>query len=235
MRIPRISEIDLARIAPLSRDEKFHHLWKLRAGRPPHTYNPLRSCVGDVLNLQPELFPGGEYTPWRQIEAEIARTSHSDSELKFNLAVAEPLYKFGLENEVLSYSKPTLPWAVGYGQSVSYWWNLYTVIGREACFIFIDPRLSAPLTALGKRFAFSLIHERLRVTDPDFANAKLLIAQFAKGQEGKRTLRLSEADDAVLYGFDALNEMIEETYKCWVEVLTERAKLKPTGSTPMGF
>lgn len=63
MKIRRLSEINLARIGPLDKEEKMHRLRVLKAGRPPHTYNPLRASLGDILNLQPEMFgPGGEYT-----------------------------------------------------------------------------------------------------------------------------------------------------------------------------
>ena len=152
MKIRRLSEIDLARIGPLEPDEKRHRLRMLKAGRPPHTYNPLRASLGDILNLQPEMFGGGEYTAWSQISADIKKRSVSDDEAKFNLAVAESLYDFGVEQKILSYRKPIAPWAVGYGQTVTYWWNLYTVIEKRPCFIFVDPRISNPLTRLARKF-----------------------------------------------------------------------------------
>jgi hypothetical protein len=139
MKMRRLSEIDLARIGPLDREEKRHRLRILKAGRPPHTYNPLRASLGDILNLQPEMFDsGGEYTPWPQIAADIEKRATSKSEAEFNLAVAEALYEFGVGQRARSYSKPIAPWAVGFGQSVKYWWNLYTVIDRSACFVFVD-------------------------------------------------------------------------------------------------
>jgi hypothetical protein len=237
MKIRRLSEIDLARIAPLGRDEKRYRLRMLKAGRPPHTYNPFRASLGDILNLQPEMFGiGGDYTPWAQIAADIERRANTDDERKFNLAVAEALYDFGVEQKIRSYRKPIAPWAVGYGQSVTYWWNLYTVIGKQPCFLFVDPRISNPLTRLARKFALSMMHERIRVPDPDFANAKLLVAQFGKASEGKRVIKLFEESE--LFTFDELNEMIDETYRLWIEILEERvdeARKKSTGSTPFGF
>ena len=58
MKIRRLSEIDLARIGPLDREEKLNRLRMLKVGRPPHTYNPFRASLGDILNLQPEMFGG---------------------------------------------------------------------------------------------------------------------------------------------------------------------------------
>jgi hypothetical protein len=239
MKIRRLSEIDLARIGPLERDEKLHRLRTLKHGRPPHTYNPVRALVGDILNLQPEMFESsGEYTPWEQIAGGIARRSTNDREKEFNLSVAEALYNFGVERRILSYSKPIAAWSVGYGQSVAYWWNLYTVIDRQPCFIFVDPRLSARLTRDACKFVLSIMNERIRVPDPDFADARLLVAQFTKADEGKRVIRLRELADSALYRFDELNEMINETYQLWISVLAERAedaKRRRTGSTPFGF
>jgi hypothetical protein len=239
MKIRRLSEIDLARIGPLNREEKLHRLRMLKAGRPPHTYNPLRASLGDILNLQPEMFgSGGEYTPWPQIAADIEKRATSESEARFNLAVAEALYEFGVEQRARSYSKPIAPWAVGYGQSVKYWWNLYTIIKRHPCFIFVDPRISSPLTHVARKFVLSMMNERIRVPDPDFADSRLLVVQFSKADEGKRVIRLIEPVDSGLFSFDELNEMIDETYRLWIEVLAERVdevRKKPTGSTPLGF
>lgn len=238
MKIRRLSEIDLARIAPLDREEKLHRLRILKAGRPPHTYNPFRRSLGDILNLQPELFAGGPYTDWQKIEANVKKLATTDTEEHFNLAVAEALYDFGVSEGILSYRKAIAPWAVGYGQSVTYWWNLYTIVDGRPCFLFVDPRLSNPLTQSARLFSLSIMHERIRVPDPDFNDARLLIVQFGKGEKGKRVVRLFDDSDVDLYSFDQLNEMIDETYQLWLQVLSEReedAKKRPTGSTPMGF
>lgn len=184
------------------------------------------------------MFDGGAYTPWKQVEADIVRRATSEGELRFNLAVAEALYHFGVENGAKSFRKPINPWSVGYGQSVCYWWNFYTLLDGEPCFVFVDPRLTAPLTREGRNFALSLMHERIRAADPDFARARLLVAQFGKADPGRRLIRLFDAADADLFSFDELNEMIDETYRLWIDVLAERAdeaKRKPTGTTPLGF
>lgn len=238
MKIRRLSEIDLARIAPLEADEKRHRLRLLKVGGPPHTYAPLRRSLGDILNLQPEMFGEAAYTPWDKIEKAIKKAAKTDSEEKFNLAVAKSLYDYGTEKAVRSYAKQISAWAVGYGQAVTYWWNLYTVLDARPCFIFADPRLSNSLTRLGRRFTFSMMHERIRVPDPDFSASRLLITQFVKGEKGVRPIRTFDATDVELYSVDQLNEMIDETYRIWTEVLRERVeeeRVKPTGSTPMGF
>jgi hypothetical protein len=111
----------------------------------------------------------------------------------------------------------------GYGQSVSYWWNLYSVFDDQPSFMFVDPRISNSLTQLACRFSFSLMHERIRAQDPDFSEAKLLIAQFGKGKKKERNIRVLDAQDFELFSVDELNSMIDETYRVWLMVLEERA------------
>ena len=82
------------------------------------------------------------------------------------------------------------------------------------------------------------MNERIRVPDPDFDGARLLVLQFGKTDEGKRPPRIFDSADSGLFSFDELNEMIDETYRLWIEVLAEReedVRKKPTGSTPFGF
>jgi hypothetical protein len=170
--------------------------------------------------------------------AAIVRSASHEAEATFNLAVARSLYDFALGENIRSYRKPISAWPVGYGQSVSYWWNLYTILEGQPCFIFADPRISNPLTRDGRRFALSLMHERIRVPDPDFAESRLVVAQFGKGERGARTIRLFDAAEVELFSVDQLNEMVDETYKIWIEVLHERAdeeRKKAGGSNPMGF
>jgi hypothetical protein len=64
----------------------------------------------------------------------------------------------------------------------------------------------------------------------------LFVVQFGKAADCERTVRLFEERE--LFGFDELNEMIDETYRIWIEVLKERseeARRKSTGTTPLGF
>ena len=238
MKMRRLSEIDLARIGPLSGEEKLFRLRQLKFGRPPHTYNPLRKSVGDILNVQPEMFAGfGEYTPWGQIEGDITKRSTSESELSFNLGVAKALYNFGVSEGAVSYGKPIAEWVVGYGQAVKYWWNIYTVMREEPYFVFVDPRLNSALNRPAIRFVLSVMNERIRIPEPDFADARLAVCQFPKGVDGERNVRLFDASEFELFDADQMNDMIGETYRLWASVLAERdaSERRRTGTTPFGF
>ena len=83
-----------------------------------------------------------------------------------------------------------------------------------------------------------MMHERIRVADPDFSDSRLMVLQFGKGDNGTRTVRPYELAEGDLFDSFQLNEMISEVYQLWIEILTEReeeARRKPTGTTPFGF
>ena len=94
MKIRPLPEIDLARIAPLSRDEKRRALEQIRLGHPPYSYGPVRASMSDVLNVQSDLIGPMPRTPWEKIAQAIQRKSHSDAEEQANLRVAAGLFNF---------------------------------------------------------------------------------------------------------------------------------------------
>lgn len=239
MKMRRIPETDLARIAVLPVDEQPKQLQQLKAFRPPHTLNPFRSVVGDLVNLQFEMLGERSFTRWDIVSEQIRRLSKHKDEFEKNLAVAKALHNYCIKNDVISYSKPTPKWGVGFGNSIAYWSNFYSVWGGRASFLFFDPRISHPLTKSARKFAFSLMHQRLRVDDPDFADAELLIVRFGVDKEGgQRTVAPYSARGVDLFGLDDLNAMIETTYQLWaveLERRAEEAKRAGGGSNPFGF
>lgn len=208
-------------------------LEQLRLGRPPHTYAPLRSCIPDLLNQQGSLLQA-TVTPWENIDSLLVKESKSEKEYAFNRAVSKALYNYATSNGVISYSRSIANWAIGFGQHVCYWWKLYTVVSGQPCFPFIDPRLNNPLTSEARRFVFSVMHERIRVPDPDFSEANLLIMQFGKGDGGQRSIRLFDAKPVDLFDFDTLNAMVTKTYQIWIEVLEGREEARQTGTDGAG-
>lgn len=241
MKMRRIPEIDLARIATMpDYQQQYFALKRLKGFKPPHTLNPFRKVIGDIVNLQFDLLGGKESTPWIVIRELIARasTKGDTAELRFNLAIARTVFEYCEQKSVESFSKPVLPWGVGYGNSVTYWNNFYSIIDEQACFVFFDPRLTGHLNADARRFVFSMMHERLRVADPDFQDARLLITQFKKTGKWSRHMAMHDAADCKLFSENQLNEMISVTYAIWAEVLAEReqaARRASGGTNPMGF
>lgn len=56
VKIRPLHEIDLARIAPLARDEKRKRLVQLRASKSVFSYDPVRRSLSDILNVSLDLF-----------------------------------------------------------------------------------------------------------------------------------------------------------------------------------
>lgn len=237
MKIRRIPETDLARIAVRPIEEQRIHLRQLKSFRPPHTLNPFRSAVPDILNLQHDLLGSSGRTPWACIEDRIVRSKEGEDGLLRNLAVAKALFEFSEEHQVTSYTKPVPRWSVGYGNDVAYWGQHYSVWDSEAAFLHFDPRLTNPMTDQARRFAFSLMHQRLRVDDPDFAEVRLGIVRFGRGDGNARTVKVHWVTGE-LYSYDQLNGMIDTTYGLWIEELQSRqaeARRAVGGGNPMNF
>jgi hypothetical protein len=87
---------------------------------------------------------------------------------------------------------------------------------------FFDPRRTKALTVQGRRFVFSVMHERIRAADPDFAEVVLAIVQFSLSEKGPRIPILHIDDGIVLFTFDELDQMVRETYELWQEVCEVR-------------
>ncbi len=118
---------------------------------------------------------------------------------------------------------------------VEYWWPFVMLVGGSPLIPFFDPRRSRRLTVLGRRFAFSMMHQAIRVADPDLADIRLGIFQFDASDDVSRPIRLHIDDGVSLYRFDELDEMIRETYAMWAEVLSEReAETRRRGSGSRG-
>lgn len=87
---------------------------------------------------------------------------------------------------------------------------------------FLDPRRVKRLTVQGRRFVFSVMHERIRAADPDFADVSLAVVQFALSAKGPREPAIFLDQGVELFTFDELDRMVRETYELWVEVCEER-------------
>lgn len=234
----RIPETELARISGRSEDEQRKLLKRLKSFKPPHTLNPFRRSIKDIMNVNYELLGASDRTPWNVIEDRINASKETEVGKERNLSLARALRDFVLEFDVSSFDKPTLRWPVGFGNTVEYWEPFYSVWNNQASFVYFDPRQSNPLNEYAMRFAFSMMHERLRVDDLDFSDVELTIFRFGVGDQGNRFVRQFNAKSFDLYTRDQLNEMITLTYRLWVEELTIRSNeaQKATGThNPMGF
>lgn len=237
MTIRPLPDIDLARIAPQREDMKRKSLEQMRGGFSTFSYRPVRSAFSDIFNIQPELDLGmAEPTPWSVIDKELKKHCRSDDEYTYNKRVALGLHDFATSGRVVGRKHEFFPLAMGMGRKVSFWLPMILAIDEQASSIFIEPRRTRGLTAEGRRFAFSIMHERIRAADEDFAEVRLTIAQFGDPVEDRRSVRLHTDEGVELYTREELELMVASTYEMWREVLEERereARGRATGTGPL--
>ncbi len=209
----------------------------MKGGFSTFSYKPVRSCFSDLFNIQPELDHGiAEPTPWPVIEADLRKRSKSDEEFTYNRRVALGLHDFATSGRVFGRKHEFFPLSMGMGRKVKFWLPMILAIDEQASALFIEPRRSRGLTAEGRRFAFSMMHERIRAADEDFAEVRLTIAQFGNPSDDRRAVRLHTDEVVDLYTREELELMVASTYDMWREVLEERERAergKATGTGPL--
>lgn len=233
MKIRPLPDIDLARIAPLPLDQQRKQLEQIRNGRPPFSYGPLRTCFHDIFNVQPEMFGPVAPTKWSAVEAQLRRKCRSEEELQANLQVARGLHQFATEAGMLGRAQEFFPLAMGTGQKVAYWLPMVLSLEGLALVPFIDPRRYRSLTREGRRFAFSMMHERIRAADPDYEAVRFAIFQFGDVDEDRRNPILLTDDGVTLFSLDEMELMADATYQLWREICEERemdTRRKATGT-----
>lgn len=226
MKIRRIPETDLANIGPMEVELKYRALRVLKEGWGPFSYEPTKLTTPDIFNAQPELFGSAEPTDLDQIRQRIIALSRRGvEEATANLEVTECLHRYAVDNNVRARQYDISPYNLSsaVGINYSFWLPLVLVADDRLVVPFIDPRRTRGLTAIGRRFAFSMAHHRARVLYPDLADAELAILAFPvlTGVE-RRGLRIYVARDEPLFSYEELDQMVAETYRIWQQVLTER-------------
>ena len=237
MTIRPLPDIDLARIAPQRDDMKRKSLEQMKGGFSTFSYKPVRSCFPDIFNIQPELDLGiTKPTPWAVIETCLKKRSKSDKEFTYNRRVALGLHDFATSGRVFGRKHEFFPLSMGMGRKVTFWLPMILAVDEQASALFIEPRRTRGLTVEGRRFAFSMMHERIRAADEDFAEVRLTIAQFGDPSDGRRAVRLHTDEGVELYTREELEFMVASTYEMWREVLEERereARHSATGTGPL--
>ena len=147
--------------------------------------------------------------------------------------VALGLNDFAKSGRVFGRRQEFYPLSMGMGQKVTFWLPMILSIDEQASAIFIDPRRTKRLTADGRRFAFSMMNERIRAADEDFADVRLTIVQFGDPSDDRRAVTLHKDEGLKLFSREELEKMVASTYEMWREVLEERevkARGRATGT-----
>lgn len=226
MKIRRLPEIDLARIAPKPTDEKRIALERFKVGQSKITitYKPVRAKFADIFNVQPDMFASADPDPtvWPVLERLIRAKAMSDDEYNANLLVAKGLYEFAMANALRSRFHDFFSLSLSVGKKVEYWLPMVTALDGVPLVVFIDPRRGQRLTAEARRFVFSMMHEHIRVANPDFDEVRLGILQFGKVVGDQRPVKFWTDTGIALFSFEELDQMVRETYDIWREVSESR-------------
>ncbi|MBN9136371.1 type VI toxin-antitoxin system SocB family DNA replication inhibitor toxin [Phyllobacterium sp.] len=232
-----LPDIDLARIAPQRDDMKRKSLEQMKGGFSSFSYKPVRSCYSDIFNIQPDLDLGAaDPAPWTVIEAELRKRSRSDEEFTHNRRVALGLRDLASSGRIFGRRQEFFPLSMGMGQKVTFWLPMIVAIDEQASALFVEPRRTRGLTAEGRRFAFSMMHERIRAADEDFAGVRLTIVQLGDPSNDRRAVRLHTDEGVELYSREELERMVASTYEMWREVLEDRERKergRATGTGPL--
>ena len=234
MKTRPLPDLDLARIAPMPRDQKRKALEAMRLGRPPYSYSPMRQHIFDLLNIQAGPLACTPRAPWATVEAEIRRKSQSGAEEAANVGVAKGLYDYATAESIVGQRHDIFPLNIGISEKVVYWSQAVIAIDGRPVVPFIDPRRATKrLTLAARHFVFSVMRERC-LADPDLSDVDLCIFQFTTLEDGNRKPNLYFPDGMELFGFDALDVMVQETYAMWNEVLEDRVATTRRGTGTHG-
>lgn len=225
MKIPLLPDTDVARIGPLTTEQKRVELEVFRLTFPPYRYLPFRKTVGDTVNARQGFLPPQARVPFKNISANIRAESRNPEELEANVRVAQGLYDHIEAEGIEARTHDMRPLILAGGVKLIFWHSLILIKDSLVTVPFFDPRRStAKLTPLARRFVFSAMNERLRVLDPDFAEVQLSIYQFATPKTGPRRPKLYAEDGGALFTFAELEHMVRETYDVWTDVYTRRTE-----------
>jgi len=234
MKIRRLHEIDLARIAskPIKAQER--ELKRQKGGFAPFSYNPFRNNFTNIVDAKPPMFPDAPSLSLAEIRDLIEKGSKRGKvEFEQNMILTELLFDAVRKPNITCIQKDFYPVLFAIGHSAAYWANCVLIIDKKPHLVFFDQRRQKGLDTEGRKFVFSMMHHHIREQFPDLYDAGLLIGQFpADGDE--RRLVFSEHNGTELFSFGELNAMISRTYDLWTQVLSEREEEARDDSSDLG-
>jgi hypothetical protein len=227
MKLRRLPETDLANIAPLSRDQKRIMLRSFNSGGGSWSYDPARNQNFNIVN---PANPLGLHSPAPSIDKirkMVADASHCEIQKRSCLEVVELFYEWYGKSSTMAVERRIRPLPIGTLGLVQYCESFIALIDGRPTAIFLDYRRQKGLSRIGRKFAFSMMDQQIRVGDPDFPDARLLALAFPQNKQHPRRI-VDYFDDGIdLYTLPELIALIEETYQIWFEVLNERRAEPP--------
>lgn len=247
MKTRRLLEVDIARLAPLARDEQRIRMRRLTKGGGRFSLNPTRDQFPDIMNVQPPMFVSlgaQKFTDFAVVEACLRRACRSGEELAFNLQASRMLHSHYCAQGIVSHEYDFGSMSLGLDRGIRFWVPSYYGRGDLPVITFIDPRGGQRLTALGRDVVFSAMHASIRERNPDFSEAVLEIIQLPYDRKPKssanvastKTLQVFTLADQPKYDFAQIDGMLTDTLRLWDEVCSEVAeeiRREATGTGPL--
>lgn len=119
MKIRPLPDTDLARIAPLSINDKLKALEKHKSGPVLLTYNPLKKSVSDILNLSVGFLADMPNVSIAMIEETISASARHEDERAANLEVARGLREFVERESIIGRQHTFTNLAIGNGHKLA--------------------------------------------------------------------------------------------------------------------
>lgn len=223
MKSRRLTETDIANLAFKSPEAKYLRLSAIE--RPKSisgSYEPYRRSNGDAVNLQLPLIEEAQApSSLETLEAVVAKACKGDPDLlAMNLPIARATHSYASENGITAIYEEVRSLVLPFGHIYQFGMPLLMVYpdGKVAA-VFPDLRRTGPLTPIGRRAVFSLMHQRWRENNPDLSELRLQIWRYKNTD--LREVQVIECDDSELFTYDQIIADVRETYDIWHEVLRE--------------
>jgi hypothetical protein len=233
MKIRRLIEVDLARLAPLPADEQRRRMAKMVGGGGRFSFKPMRDLYPDIMNVQPPIFASlgpSAATDFAIIEAKLLKSCRSIEELASNMQASRMLHSHYRTTGTVSIPYSFGHMALGLERGIQYWDQSFYARDGHPVITFIDPRGGQGLTSIARDVVFSAMHAAVRERNPDFSEAVLEIIQLpydrkvaAKAIPGRRTLQVHTLTGDPKYTFAEIDKMLTDTLRNWDEVCAAAA------------
>lgn len=221
MKLPRLSEIDLANNAARPPAEKRKALEEI-AAKGGWGYGPVRDQNFNIFHPKDPMGLAERTPLLSNIIRELEKSCKYVDQLNACIEVANAIWFWRKDEVGQAVERPLPGMPIGALGVVRFWVNFVAIYNGRPTFFFFDYRRGNGLTALGRCVGFSLMHEHIRTTYPEFANAQLAIVQMPANSRGKRKLSVHTDEDVDLYSLAQLQAMVTDTYAVWEDVQISR-------------
>ena len=234
MKMRRLSEIDLAKLAPIPAGPQLEQaLRAYNASGGAWSYDPIRASTADILGASTPLYGPLPEISWEKIEYQIKMAcSRGAIQESANTLVGKVLFDEARNKgwRAAKFSMSGL--AIGIREAVRYWSSV-VLEDEDGLFIpFFDHRREHGVASReAQQIVFSMQHIGVRDRYPDLTDTRLAIVQFPSSGE-MRTVRVEFHNEAELLSYEELDSRVRTVYETWARVSTERTRepRKKTGT-----